>query len=207
MTPLDAPGKQAFWKHCGKRRNYSQRAISPFPTVFSTHLDNFLPFSSNLKLSSANSFSLEESKIFRLVVGLRYRDREDQILNLAKGNHSRFFRWTVNSFLHIYSFYHIGEKTFRKTLRKKVKLLKMSNFTFFSNVFYAILILKSFNSYMLVLVCSFFEFGTVWKLCIRDWLKTVSPVESEIERLVSPSKTEITKITRFKRFIFIIWIP
>ena len=27
---------QAFWKHCGKRRNYSQRAISPFPTVFST---------------------------------------------------------------------------------------------------------------------------------------------------------------------------
>ena len=21
MTPFDAPGKQAFWKHCGKRRN------------------------------------------------------------------------------------------------------------------------------------------------------------------------------------------
>ena len=31
--------------------------------MFFTHLDNFLPFSSNLKLSSANSFSLEESKI------------------------------------------------------------------------------------------------------------------------------------------------
>ena len=45
-TPFDAPGKQA---------------ISPFPTVFSTHSDNFLPFSSNLKLSSANFFSLEES--------------------------------------------------------------------------------------------------------------------------------------------------
>ena len=37
-----------------------------FPTVFSTHLRNFLPFSSNLKLSSANPFSLEESKICRL---------------------------------------------------------------------------------------------------------------------------------------------
>ena len=22
MTPFDAPGKQAFWKHCGKRRNW-----------------------------------------------------------------------------------------------------------------------------------------------------------------------------------------
>ena len=56
---------QVFWKHCGKRRNCSRRTISPFPTVFSTRLDNFLPFSSNLKLSSANCFSLEESKICR----------------------------------------------------------------------------------------------------------------------------------------------
>ena len=43
--------------------------LVPFPTVFSSHLDNFLPFLSNLKLSSANSFSLEESKIYRLVMG------------------------------------------------------------------------------------------------------------------------------------------
>ena len=69
MTPFDAPGKQALWKHCWKRRNCSKRAISPFPTVFSTCLDSFLPFSSNLKLSSANSFSLEESKIRHLVMG------------------------------------------------------------------------------------------------------------------------------------------
>ena len=36
--------------------------------MFSTCLDNFVPFSSNLKLSSAKSFSLEESKICRLVM-------------------------------------------------------------------------------------------------------------------------------------------
>ena len=54
MMPFDASGK---------------RAISPFPTVFSTHLDDFLLFSSSLKLSSANSFSLEESKICHLVMG------------------------------------------------------------------------------------------------------------------------------------------
>ena len=29
---------QVFWKHCGKRRNCSSRAISPFPTVFSKRL-------------------------------------------------------------------------------------------------------------------------------------------------------------------------
>ena len=60
---------QVFWKHCGKRRNCSQRAISPFPAVFSTHLENFLQFSSNLKLLSEKSFSLEESKICCLVKG------------------------------------------------------------------------------------------------------------------------------------------
>ena len=33
--------------------------------MFSNLLDNFLPFSLNLKLSSANPFNLEESKISR----------------------------------------------------------------------------------------------------------------------------------------------
>ena len=32
-----------FKKHCGKRRNCSLWAISPFPTVFSTRSGNFLP--------------------------------------------------------------------------------------------------------------------------------------------------------------------
>ena len=29
---------QVFWKYCWKRRNCSSRAISPFPTLFSTSL-------------------------------------------------------------------------------------------------------------------------------------------------------------------------
>ena len=41
-----------------------------FPTLFSTPWEKFLPFSSNLKLSSANSLNLEESKIRRLGKGL-----------------------------------------------------------------------------------------------------------------------------------------
>ena len=37
--------------------------------MFSTRLENFLSFLSNLKLSSANSYNLEESKICRLGKG------------------------------------------------------------------------------------------------------------------------------------------
>ena len=40
-----------------------------FSHSFSSHLKNSLPFSSNFKLSSANSINLEESKICRLVTG------------------------------------------------------------------------------------------------------------------------------------------
>ena len=54
---------QVFWKHCGKMRNCSQRVIPPFPTLISTCLETFPPFSSNLKLSSAKSFNLEECTI------------------------------------------------------------------------------------------------------------------------------------------------
>ena len=54
---------------------------------------------------------------------------------------------------------------------KKVKLLKMNNFTFFHNVFYAICIFKSFNSHISVVVCRFFIFATASKLCIREWVK------------------------------------
>ena len=63
MTPFDAPGKQTFWKHCGKRRNCSER-------VFSTRLENCLLFSSNPKLSSADCFNLELSKILSSGNGL-----------------------------------------------------------------------------------------------------------------------------------------
>ena len=65
---------QVFRKHGGKRRNCSERAISPFPTVSSTSLKNLLQLLSNLKLLAANSFSLEESKICRL--GKSYASRQ-----------------------------------------------------------------------------------------------------------------------------------
>ena len=56
------------------------------------------------------------------------------------------------------------------TLKKKAK---MSNFTFFHSVFYAIFIFKFLNSHISVVVCNFFEFGMVSKRCIREWVKVV----------------------------------
>ena len=70
---------------------------------------------------------------------------------------------SFNPFLYIYLFYHLEEKGFWKILWEKVKLLKMSNFTFSHNVFYAICISKSFYSHHSVVVCTFFEFGMVSK--------------------------------------------
>ena len=54
---------QVFENTVGKGEIGHNEQSLPFPTVFSTHLENSLPFLSNLKLSSANSFNLEVSKI------------------------------------------------------------------------------------------------------------------------------------------------
>ena len=55
-----------FLRVCSTNLLKTLRAISPFPTVFSSRLENFLPFSQNLKLLSANSFRLEKAKVCRL---------------------------------------------------------------------------------------------------------------------------------------------
>ena len=47
-----------------------------FSAVFSTRLRNFMLFSSNSKLSSANSFNLEKTKICRLGKGKLFSKRQ-----------------------------------------------------------------------------------------------------------------------------------
>ena len=60
---------KSFENTVGKGEIARDEQFLLFPTVFSTLLENFLPFSSNSKLSSANSFNLKESKICRLGMG------------------------------------------------------------------------------------------------------------------------------------------
>ena len=54
---------------------------------------------------------------------------------------------------------------------EKVKLPTMSYFPFPTMFSMQSCILKSFNSHNSVVFCSFFEFGTVSKWCIREWVK------------------------------------
>ena len=70
MTLFDAYGKEAFRKHCGKRRNCSLRAISPFPTMFSTLSKTEIIIFVTFNFSSANAFTLVWSKILSSVNGL-----------------------------------------------------------------------------------------------------------------------------------------
>ena len=57
----------------GKGEIARNEQFLPFPSVFSIHLKNFRPISSNLKLSSANSFNSEESTTCRLGKGYLVR--------------------------------------------------------------------------------------------------------------------------------------
>ena len=65
MTPFDAPRKKFLENIVGKGEIAHNEQFLLFP-VFSTGLNNFLPFSSNFRLSSAKSFNLEEPKILSM---------------------------------------------------------------------------------------------------------------------------------------------
>ena len=82
---------QVFKKHCRKRRNCLLQAIFPFPTVFSTRLKNFLPFSSNLKLSSAISLNFEESKICSTCLLKTLQERTNCLLRAISPFRSVFY--------------------------------------------------------------------------------------------------------------------
>ena len=90
------------------------------------------------------------------------------MVNYQKGTYTNR-QATINPFLHIYSIQHIEEKNLRKTLWEKVKLLKWA-ISLFSTMFSMQSVSKSFNSHILVVVCSFFEFGTASKWCIWEWV-------------------------------------
>ena len=63
MTSFNSPAQQAFYKTLWEKEKLLVTSNFSLPTVFSTHLENFLLFSPNLKLSSADCFNLELSKI------------------------------------------------------------------------------------------------------------------------------------------------
>ena len=63
MAPFDTSRKEAFLKHCGKRRNCLNKQFLPFPTMFSTLSKTEIIIFVTFNLSSANAFNLVWSKI------------------------------------------------------------------------------------------------------------------------------------------------
>ena len=74
----------SLWKTLWEKEKLLMTSNFSFPTVFSISLENFLFFSSNLKLSSSNSFSLEESKICHFGNNLEVKGIEEHFLE--RGN-------------------------------------------------------------------------------------------------------------------------
>ena len=64
MTPFEGSGKEAFRKHCGKRRNYFYQHFFPFTTMF------FFYSIRQKLLFSTNAFILVWSKFFSCGNGL-----------------------------------------------------------------------------------------------------------------------------------------
>ena len=57
-------------------------------------------------------------------------------------------------------------------MAEKGEIAQSEKFHIFPQSFCAVCILKPFNSHISVVVCSFFDFGTVSKWCIRNGLRS-----------------------------------
>ena len=79
------PVKEAFWKHCRKRRKCWEPAFSPFPTMFSTLSKTNFNFSPAFILSSANAFNLDQSKILSFGKELRVMKKKTLGIFLETG--------------------------------------------------------------------------------------------------------------------------
>ena len=79
---------KSFEKIVGKGELASYEHFLFFPLVFSTISESFMPFLTNLKLSSSNSFSTEQSKVVCLGKGLNVdleQNRTEHIFNQKNG--------------------------------------------------------------------------------------------------------------------------
>ena len=63
MPHLDALKIYSCGKHCEKRRNCLEQAISPFLTMFSTLYGTYFSFGIHFKMLFAICFNLDQSKI------------------------------------------------------------------------------------------------------------------------------------------------
>ena len=152
----------------GKGKIAYSRAIFPFPTVFSTHLENFLPISPNLKLLSANSISLEESKCLKIVVCEMVKtlhEKQKMLLNSIFCFLPSFSPPSqipmIDPFPNKLWFLRVCSTSLLKTLWEKEKLLVTSNFSLSRSVFSSFRELSAIYNKREIVVCKLFQFRAV----------------------------------------------
>ena len=121
-------------KHCGKRKNCSLRAISPFPTVFSNSL-----FPRGIKRCHCVGMGLVT---FEESLNLTLYHRIQSFNNTGEEGHHKhcrknvsFYISTFNSFPNKPWFLRVCSTSLLKTLWENEKLLVTSNFSFSHSVF------------------------------------------------------------------------
>ena len=137
--------KQAQVFTCLQSFKYTRKQFLFFPQYYYTLLVNFLPYSSNLKFSSANCLNWERSKI----------------CFLGKGYYSpnNLKTFVINSFPNKSLFLRVSDTSRLRTPWDNEKLLVTSNFSFSHSVFYPFGKLSAISIKFEIVVCKLFQFG------------------------------------------------
>ena len=134
----------------------------------------FLPGCNNSKivwfLNSKLHFNFQSLRNKYTMFESRRREKyEIQIFKVAYVK-SVTYQLTLSS---VYTHFNLSEKKKKKTLRnivEKSEIAQNEQFHLFPQCLLCNLYVKSFNMQIFIVVCSFFEFGTISKCCIRDWV-------------------------------------
>ena len=143
-THFDASTTDSFWKHCGKQKNCSLRAISLFPAVFLTQSDICIPIC---------------SYFWHHIFICCWNGRA-----LNWPIRKRVNTWCFNPFPDKPWFLRVCSTSLLKTLWEKEKLLVTSNFSFSHSVFYPLVELFVIFIPFQIVVFKLFQFGKVQNL-------------------------------------------
>ena len=113
------PEIEGFRKHCGKRRKCWKPAFSPFPTIFSTLSERKIIISVTFISSSANVFSLVQSKILLCGKELNNKPLCQIEFFIISRNHSYFLLQLFST--HSQLLMTPNKKDFRKRCGKRRK--------------------------------------------------------------------------------------
>ena len=140
--------KKVLGKHCGKKVKLLKWAISPFSTMFSIQYVSWYPLTHY------------QTTNFRLVQTERVCRRQFQIWRKWQKVIKTVENTVGKGEIACYEQFLLFPQCFQKAC--------------FPGASKGVVVWELVNSHISVVVCSFFEFGTVSKWCIREWVNVYS---------------------------------